>query len=226
MIKRTLTALGLALGLITALGTVGTQAATPQSATGTWSIRYAGNPMAVSKVVLHQQGQIVVGTYGNGYTLRGNVNSSNPLQIDATWQNPADNTTGWATLIFSPDWKTFSGRWGAPGRQPAGTFVASRVYIQINTTGKWAVTLTGQQMHQGTLTFQQTGTSFVGTWPKGGHITGSIGTGQIEVRGTWQTANAAGPIDLTFTADGNSFQGTWGYPGQPPKGRVMGTRIQ
>ena len=196
----------------------------PHNATGTWTMRYAGNPMHASQIVMHQQGQIVVGTYGAGYTLRGEINKDNPLQVDATWQDSTNNTNGWATLIFSADWTTLSGKWGAPGRQPEGTFVGKRYYAQINTSGRWNVILTGLESHNVVLSFSQTGSSFIGTWPNG-HITGTLPAGAKIVHGTWQTKSGAGPITITFSKDGNSFQGTWGYSGKAPSGRIQGTKM-
>ena len=205
------------------LGAVANAQPVSTSATGTWSIRYSGSPMSPAELVLHQQGQVVLGSYGNGFTLHGNINKDNPHQVDATWQDASGS--GWATLIFDADWKTLSGRWGDPGKQPKGSFVASRVYNQINTTGKWNVTLTGMQVHTAVLMFNQTGSTFIGTWPNG-HLTGVLPPGEIEVRGHWQTKKLSGPIDITFTSDGTKFEGTWGYPGKAPKGRIVGTKIQ
>ena len=118
MIRRSTFALAVAFALFaSALGVVQAQK-TPTNTTGTYRIRYAGSPMNANQIELHQKGQIVVGTYGSGYTLRGEINKDNPLQVDATWQDSTNNTNGWATLIFSADWMTFSGKWGAPGVSP------------------------------------------------------------------------------------------------------------
>lgn len=224
MLKKHALFLSAGIALLFAMSSVTGAPAQPAatSATGTWSIRYSGAAIMPQKVVLHQEGQTVVGTYGDGFQLRGNINNENPLQVDATWDGPREH--GWATLIFSPDWKTFSGRYGLPARQPTGTFVAERTYIQINTTGFWDVTLTGQATHRARLKFTQNGSGFVGTWPNG-HLTGSLPPGTIEVNGTWQTKKNSGPIRLTFTSDGKSFSGVWGYPGRV-KGRVFGKRVQ
>ena len=224
MIRRSTFALAVAFAMFaSALGVVQAQK-TPTNATGNYKIRYAGSPMNPSQINLHQKGQIVVGTYGNGYTLRGEINKDNPLQVDATWQDTTNNTTGWATLIFSSDWMTFSGKWGAPGRQPEGTFVAKRFYNQIDTTGKWNVTMTALEAHNVVLNFAQTGSSFIGTWANG-HLTGTLPAGATEVRGTWQTKAGSGPINLTFSKDGKSFTGTWGYNGKAPSGRIQGTKM-
>ncbi len=203
------------------VGIVGAQPVAT-SATGTWNVTYSTRPMSPSKMVLHQEGQTLIGTYGNGFNLNGHMNANNPQQFDATWTDLSGG--GWATLIFSPDWKTFNGRWGYPGKQPAGTFVASRVYLQINTTGLWDVTLTGQATHKARLKFSQTGTSFVGTWPNG-HLTGTIPPGEIEVHGSWQTRKNSGPITMTFTSDGQQFEGVWGYTNRPRAGRVFGKKV-
>jgi hypothetical protein len=223
LIRKSAIALAVAFTLVaSAFGSAQAQK-TPHSATGTWTLRYAGNPMSASQIVMHQQGQIVVGTYGAGYTLRGEINKDNPLQVDATWQDSTNNTNGWATLIFSSDWMTLSGKWGAPGRQPEGTFVGKRYFAQINTTGTWNVTLVGLESHDVILTFSQTGSSFIAKWPNG-HITGTLPAGAKSVHGTWQTKTGSGPIDLTFNKDGTSFTGTWGYNGKAPSGRVQGTK--
>jgi hypothetical protein len=192
------------------------------TATGTWKVRPTQRPLSPGIMILRQQGNNVVGSYGRGGTIKGTVSTENPHELDINWSDRRGS--GWGKITFSSNWNQFHGEWGYPGQVASGELYATRMMMQINTAGLWNVRLTGQQVHNAQLRFQQKGTSFVGTWPSG-HVTGTIPAGTTEVKGTWQTKTASGPLYFKFSADGNSFDGYWGYPGKASKGRVFGTRV-
>ena len=209
------------LAMVVTIGLASAAKPVETSAAGTWSVTYSGSPLTPGPLVLKQVGSGIVGSYGTNGSLSGSTHPGNPLQIDASWKD--SRGVGWATLIFNASYTAFHGSWGFGGRPANGTFVAERVYNQINTTGTWNVLMTGEMAHSTQLVFKQTGPSFIGTWA-GGHIQGTLSKGSEDVQGQWQTPKGYGPINLKFSADGNSFHGTWGYPGKPSSGVVNGTR--
>jgi hypothetical protein len=192
--------------------------------TNLWSFKRSGGATLLSGVVnLTQQGLTVLGSFDGGKgQLSGTFRGGTPLLAQWT-DGPA---AGWMSLRFAPDARTVSGTWGTSDQgQPMGSLVGAVDTTELkDTTGLWDATLTGQKAHQARLEFQQHGTSIVSTWP-GGHISGNVPRGTLKMNGMWQTENGSGPIELTFSPDGNGFQGVWGYPGRPPKGRVLGTRV-
>ena len=186
MSARSRFSLGAALVPLVMVVTIGfASAAKPMetSAAGTWSVTSSGSPLTPGTLVLKQVGTGIVGSYGTNGTLSGNVHQGNPLQIDASWKD--SRGVGWATLIFNSTWTAFHGSWGFGGRPANGTFVAERVYNQINTTGVWNVLMTGEMAHQTQLVFKQTGPSFIATWA-GGHIQGTLSKGSEDVQGMWR----------------------------------------
>ena len=225
MLARTLLS-GLLIGSLAAV----TQAALPASAqmagtnaAGMWQVRQTSRPFVPGVLVLRQQGNTIIGSYARGGTIKGTVDANDPHKIQFNWSDSARGS-GWGTIELSSNWNVFHGEWGMPGQPAAGQLYATRLMIQVDTTGLWSVQLTGQKVHNAQLRFQQKGTSFVGTWPSG-HLTGTIAPGTTHVNGTWQTQDSSGPISLTFSPDGNSFHGFWGYSSQANKGRVYGKRV-
>lgn len=219
--------LGIVLLLSGILGV--TQSAVPAiaqmagtDAGGMWRVRPTERPFASGVIILRQQGNNVIGSYGRGGTIKGTVSATNPHELDINWSD--QRGSGWGKMTFSSNWNQFHGEWGYPGKVATGQLYATRLMMQINTAGLWNVQLTGQQVHNAQLRFEQKGTSFVGTWPSG-HITGTIAPGTTDVKGTWQTKTGSGPISLKFSPDGKSFSGFWSYHGKPNKGRVFGKRV-
>ena len=192
-----------------------------------WSVNRTGGEVFVNgNVNLQQQGTTVIGNYSNKTgQINGAFNTPGVNEMQGTWKDKRGS--GWIDLAFSEDSKKFSGSWGNSGSSTArGNLVGTiNTIVSPITTGKWKITLTGQDTHSMTVQFKQEGQSIIATWEKG-RITGTLPQGSYILDGTWQTKAGYGPVELTFDPGGNSFNGFWGYPGKPSRGRVLGQRIK
>jgi len=191
-----------------------------------WSFsRTGGETFVNGNVNLQQEGSTVVGSYSNkSGQISGSFSQPGVNEMTGTWKDKRG--TGWIDLAFSADSKKLSGTWGMKGASTSrGSLVGSiNTIVSPVVSGLWNVTLTGQDVHNVKLRFQQQGTSIIARWDKG-QVTGTLPQGSYIVDGTWQTKKGSGPISMTFTPDGNDFSGFWGYPGKPSSGRVIGKRV-
>jgi hypothetical protein len=216
------TVCGVVLSAFVLLGGLAQAQPATGSASGQWTVTNASGDALTARMKLDQEGQVVVGTWPSG-SLHGNINATNPHQVDAKWNGPRGD--GWATLIFSDDWKSFSGEWGFPGRKATGNFVAKRFYQSYPPVSHlWSVNRTGgEAFTTGNVKLQQTGTTVVGSYGNDGQITGSFSApGVNEMKGTWKDPRGSGWIDLTFDADSKSASGVWGMRGSSnPSGSLV-----
>ncbi|MGC1380654.1 MAG: hypothetical protein WA814_06475 [Candidatus Baltobacteraceae bacterium] len=193
------------------------------NAEGNWSLAYSGQPLGSSTITFHQQGDSITGAWGEVGTITGKRDATNSYKFNVKWTNGIAN--GWAKLVFAHDWNSFSGDWGR-AQKAYGSFTGERItHVHLNTAGVWDTTLTGIKDVSARITLKQSGTSVTGTWPAGGHMTGTLAPGSVEVRGTWVAGNGHGPFDLTFSPSGVIFEGSWSSAGLGPSGRIVGHRI-
>ena len=191
------------------------QAQSPANANGQWTVTASGDSLTSPRMTMHQQGQTVLGSWGGTGTLNGKINGDNPQQVDANWNGPKGN--GWATIIFSNDWKSFSGQWGFPGKKASGRFVAQRFYASYPpVTSLWAFSRTGGQTFvDGNVKLNQQGTTVVGSYNNNsGQISGTFSQpGVNEMSGTWKDKRGTGWLDLAFAANSEKLSGSWGFKG-------------
>lgn len=94
----------------------------------------------------------------------------------------------------------------------------------VNATGNWSVSSTGEPLANGTFRLRQDGLNMTGTYGGGGKIDGKFEPGTLQVDATWSDPRGSGWMTIVFGADGNRFSGDWGRPGSRPSGHFDGSR--
>jgi hypothetical protein len=199
-------------------------AQTAPNATGSWSVVYSGTPLTPQRLDLRQEGPAIIGTFGDAGRIDGSQNSNNTNQYDIKWTASAGN--GWGTIVFGPGYTSFHGQYGYPGKKPAATFVATRIYPTFSpVNGLWNINRTGGDAFvNGVVKFTQTNLSLVGTYNENqGQFSGTFPKGVHGLTGTWKDPRGSGWVTLEFAADSKSLSGSWGMNGDTqPRGTLVG----
>ena len=219
MIKRFVTLLGITV-LVVSLRT-DALAQNAINATGSWSVTPSGEALANGQVKMRQDGSTIVGTYGQSGHFEGKFRPGT-TQVDANLDD--SHGTGWMTIVFAADGRSFSGQWGCPGSNPSGHFEAVR-FAYPNVSGLYYVTVTGgTEMTSRRVSLHQLGLDVVGNLGPGTQLDGTIDSDTYTLTGNWKEPNGSGWIKLQFADNGKSFQGTWGLsPGTEAAGQITGS---
>ncbi len=191
------------------------------NATGSWNMTPNGEAFANGQVKVRQDGSAVVGTYGQSGHFEGKFQPGT-LQVDANWND--SRGTGWMTIVFAANGRSFSGQWGRPGSSPSGHFEAVR-FAYPNVSGLYYVNVTGgTEMTARRVSLHQLGLDVVGNLGPGTQLDGTIDSDTYALAGSWKEPNGSGWIKLQFADNGKSFQGTWGLAaGAEAVGQISGS---
>ncbi|MFY9664741.1 MAG: hypothetical protein WAL67_17510 [Candidatus Cybelea sp.] len=219
MIKNCVVSLGIAMIVISAAA--GAVAQSDVNATGNWHVTPTGEPLANGTVRLEQDGETIVGSFGQSGRIDGKIQPGT-RQINANWTD--SRGTGWMTIVFAADGNKFSGDWGRPGSKPSGSFVAVRsAYPRV--TGVYNIHTTGgTDFTSRQISLNQLGLDVVGNYGPGTQLNGTMATEANALTGTWKGASGNGWVKLQFADDSKSFQGSWGLaPGSDASGQFAGS---
>ncbi|MGA9944290.1 MAG: hypothetical protein WBE79_02260 [Candidatus Cybelea sp.] len=214
-------AVWLGVATIVMFAGAGAMAQSDVNATGNWSVTPSGEPLATGTVRLEQDGETIVGSFGQSGRIDGKVEPGT-RQINANWTD--SRGTGWMTIIFAADGSKFSGDWGHPGSKPSGSFVAVRSAFP-RVTGVYNIHTTGgTDFTSRQISLNQLGLDVVGNYGPGTQLNGTMATDANTLTGTWKGASGNGWVKLQFAADSKSFQGSWGLePGSEASGQFAGS---
>jgi hypothetical protein len=214
-------AVSLGVAMIVTFGGAVVMAQSDVNATGNWSVTPTGEALATGTVRLEQDGETIVGSFGQSGRIDGKVQPGT-RQINANWTDARGS--GWMTIIFAADGGKFSGDWGRPGSKPSGSFVAVRsAYPRV--TGVYNIHTTGgTDFTSRQISLNQLGLDVVGNYGPGTQLNGTMTTDANTLSGTWKGASGNGWIKLQFANDSKSFQGSWGLaPGTEASGQFAGS---
>ena len=110
--------------LVLAIVAAGMQAqASPVNATGQWQLQATnGAELIMGVLTLNQVGSTVIGSV-HSTTINGTMVSD--TEMEAKFSGPRGS--GWLTVYFTAEGKSFQGLWGYNGKKPGGKFIGQRI---------------------------------------------------------------------------------------------------
>jgi hypothetical protein len=208
------------------LPTLPASAQSTPNAGGSWNVKYSGTPLTGQRLDLEQEGPAILGTFGSAGRIDGKENANNSQQYDLAWSGDSGRN-GWGTMVFAPDYKTFHGQYGLPGKKPAGTFIATRIYPTFPpVSGLWNLSRSGgATFATSVVSLKQSGATVVGSFDaQKGSFSGTFPQGVHVVTGDWKHASGSGWLALEFAPDSKSVSGSWGMAGSTvPSGTLVGS---
>src|SRR5215469_6780155 len=87
---------------------------------------------------------------------------------------------------------------------------AATAQSDVNATGNWSVSPSGETLAAGTVRLEQDGATVVGTFGQSGKIDGKVQPGTRQIDANWTDSRGNGWMTIIFDAGGAKFSGDWG----------------